>query len=83
MTRCFYCNRMPEEIDEWISQSTRYGITRTDYVQEHDRTYDREIDAYACKHCWEELCSPNIHEPNNWRAGRPLDERLQWTTVSM
>ena len=86
MVRCFYCNREPTELSSYLhpTSSGLYGLTVDEYVAKYDGTYNRAINKFCCPVCWVELGRPTwIRRFTNWKAGTPLTEDQQWTTVRM
>ena len=72
--RCFYCNRRPEEIEEYITSGKEFNET-PEHLAGRDPTYNPKIDKFACTPCWIEINIPMVGKNNGfWRAGESVSE---------
>lgn len=61
-----YCNRAPDEIDEYLQYAREAGMTPDDYVRAEEGTYNPISGHFACTDCYIRLGMPTA--PSGWKA---------------
>lgn len=63
---CLGCIRTPEEIYEYLPQSTDSKLSPDEYVKSEEGTYNRENGHFLCTVCYINAGSPS--SPSGWKA---------------
>lgn len=63
---CTYCNRRPNEIEEYVMMAKELEITPDDYVRMEEGTYNPINGHFACDSCYIRIGMPS--GPQGWVA---------------
>lgn len=69
--KCFYCEKAPDELEEYIVMARVEKTTPEEFVLSEEGTYNKELDTFCCTECYKELGCPS--SPDGWKAGQPIN----------
>lgn len=64
--RCYYCQRTPNEIEEYWPEVTGSYLDPVAYVRTEEGTYNPETGGFACTECYVTIGMPS--SPTGWVA---------------
>lgn len=64
--RCIGCNKLPEEIAEYVDMAKEENMTPDAYVREEEGTYNPENGHFMCTECYIQAGMPS--SPHGWVA---------------
>jgi hypothetical protein len=63
---CFRCGKTPDELSEYLPESTDSGLSPTDYVLQEEGTLNMSNGHFACTDCYIQIGMPTT--PRGWKA---------------
>lgn len=63
---CAYCNKRPDEIEEYLEASAEENLMPDEYVRREEGTYNPDNGHFACTECYIRIGMPS--SPRGWIA---------------
>lgn len=65
---CIGCNKLADEIDEYIEGAKESEMTVEQYIREEEGTYNPENGHFVCTDCYIKMGMPSKPYPEQWIA---------------